>query len=254
MRQLLWLFGPSLAALYDNQSQRCLASTLTANCELQDLTCLTDHLCCPFRGSELHMPGQNSIRAAIGRNSSADVAQDFNSLVMMATAYLRSCKCPRGSLEGACRLSHVFQCCESGVRFMHACYDTGPQRRKKMAMLLAQPGSGPCSDPHLTQGSAHGHRSIRYAIFGPLIEGRKQFLVNVNPMAYIGSAEDARRIRKQEEEREKQKKEFAKRKLAGESNVDGAGLRQFGAGTTDVRLSSSKGACILQIHIEIPNK
>ena len=61
-------------------------------------------------------------------------------------------------------------------------------------------------------------------------------------MAYIGSAEDARRIRKQEEEREKQKEEFEKRKLAGESNVDGAGLRQFGAGTTDVRPSSSRGA------------
>lgn len=53
-------------------------------------------------------------------------------------------------------------------------------------------------------------------------------------MAYIGSAEDARRIRKQEEEREKQREEFEKRKQAGESNVDGAGLRQFGAGTTDV--------------------
>ena len=53
-------------------------------------------------------------------------------------------------------------------------------------------------------------------------------------MAYIGSAEDARRIRKQEEEREKQRKEFEQRKQQGESNVDGAGLRKFGAGTTDV--------------------
>ena len=64
-------------------------------------------------------------------------------------------------------------------------------------------------------------------------------------MAYIGSAEDARRIRKQEEEREKQKLEFEKRKQAGESNVDGAGLRQFGAGTTDVRTATLGGAKLM---------
>lgn len=62
-------------------------------------------------------------------------------------------------------------------------------------------------------------------------------------MAYIGSAEDARRIRKQEEDREKQRKEFELRRQQGESNVDGAGLRQFGAGTTDV--------CILFGKLEI---
>ena len=56
-------------------------------------------------------------------------------------------------------------------------------------------------------------------------------------MAYIGSAEDSRRIRKQQEEREKQKLEFERRKKEGESNVDGAGLRQFGAAKTDVMFS-----------------
>ena len=55
-------------------------------------------------------------------------------------------------------------------------------------------------------------------------------------MAYIGSAEDSRRIRKQEEEREKQRKEFEERKRQGESNIDNAGLRQFGAGSTEVSL------------------
>ena len=88
-------------------------------------------------------------------------------------------------------------------------------------------------------------------------------------MAYIGSAEDSRRIAKQNEEREKSRqvfslpsfaknllqealgratetdaldlscycrKEFEERKQKGEANVDGAGLRQFGAGSTDVRL------------------
>ena len=55
-------------------------------------------------------------------------------------------------------------------------------------------------------------------------------------MAYIGSAEDSRRIRKQEEEREKQRKEFEERKRQGESNIDSAGLRQFGAGSTEVSL------------------
>lgn len=54
-------------------------------------------------------------------------------------------------------------------------------------------------------------------------------------MAYIGSAEDARRIRKQEEQREQQRKEFEERKKRGESNVDSAGLRQFGAGQAEVR-------------------
>ena len=59
-------------------------------------------------------------------------------------------------------------------------------------------------------------------------------------MAYIGSAEDARRIRKQEEEREKQRKEFEERKKLGETNVDGAGLRQFGAGRAEVPLTFCK--------------
>ena len=58
-------------------------------------------------------------------------------------------------------------------------------------------------------------------------------------MAYIGSAEDSRRIRKQQEEREKQKLEFERRKKEGESNIDGAGLRQFGTAKTDVSTLTS---------------
>ena len=51
---------------------------------------------------------------------------------------------------------------------------------------------------------------------------------------YVGSAEDQRRIRRQEKEREEKKKEFEKAKQQSDANVDGSGLRQFGAGTSEV--------------------
>ena len=51
---------------------------------------------------------------------------------------------------------------------------------------------------------------------------------------YVGSAEDQRRIRRQEKEREERKKQFEDKKKQSDANVDGAGLRQFGAGTAEV--------------------
>lgn len=51
---------------------------------------------------------------------------------------------------------------------------------------------------------------------------------------YVGSAEDQRRIRRQEKEREDRKKQFEDKKKRSDANVDAAGLRQFGAGTSEV--------------------
>jgi protein FAM50 len=53
---------------------------------------------------------------------------------------------------------------------------------------------------------------------------------------YVGSGEDQRRIRRQEKEREEKKKEYEKAKQQSDANVEGAGLRQFGAGTSEVCL------------------
>lgn len=52
---------------------------------------------------------------------------------------------------------------------------------------------------------------------------------------YVGSAEDQRRIRRQEKEREDRRNEFEKKKLQSDANVDAAGLRKFGAGVSEVR-------------------
>lgn len=51
---------------------------------------------------------------------------------------------------------------------------------------------------------------------------------------YVGSAEDQRRIRRQEKEREEKKKQFEKLKQQSDANVDAAGIRQFGVGTSEV--------------------
>ncbi len=51
---------------------------------------------------------------------------------------------------------------------------------------------------------------------------------------YVGSGEDQRRIRRQEKEREEKKKLYEKAKEQSDANVEGAGLRQFGAGTSEV--------------------
>ena len=56
---------------------------------------------------------------------------------------------------------------------------------------------------------------------------------------YVGSAEDQRRIRRQEKEREERKKQFEEKKKQSDANVDAAGLRQFGTGTAEVPPLSS---------------
>ena len=52
---------------------------------------------------------------------------------------------------------------------------------------------------------------------------------------YVGNAEDVRRIRRQEKQRESEKKKFEDLRKASAANIDAAGLRQFGAGASEVR-------------------
>ncbi len=51
---------------------------------------------------------------------------------------------------------------------------------------------------------------------------------------YVGNAEDVRRIRRQEKQRESEKKKFEDMRKASAANIDAAGLRQFGAGASEV--------------------
>jgi hypothetical protein len=52
---------------------------------------------------------------------------------------------------------------------------------------------------------------------------------------YVGNSADVQRIRRQEKQREQQKKQFEELKAASDAKVDQAGLRQFGAGASEVR-------------------
>jgi hypothetical protein len=52
---------------------------------------------------------------------------------------------------------------------------------------------------------------------------------------YVGNADDQRRIRRQEKEREEKKAQYEKSKAQSDANVDAAGLRVFGAGTSEAR-------------------
>lgn len=69
---------------------------------------------------------------------------------------------------------------------------------------------------------------------------------------YVGNAEDVRRIRRQEKQRESEKKKFEDLRKASAANIDAAGLRQFGAGASEVglhnwlvsRSSSSRTLCL----------
>ena len=51
---------------------------------------------------------------------------------------------------------------------------------------------------------------------------------------YVGSSEDARRIRRQQEQREKEKAEYEAAKKKSDANVDSAGLRKFDTGSSEV--------------------
>lgn len=57
---------------------------------------------------------------------------------------------------------------------------------------------------------------------------------------YVGSGEDVRRIRRQEEKRQKEKEQFEAAKRQSDANIDAAGLRKFNTGATEVRK-----ACII---------
>ncbi len=52
---------------------------------------------------------------------------------------------------------------------------------------------------------------------------------------YVGSGEDQRRISRYEKQREEKKRNFEKQKQQSDANVDNAGLRVFGAGTSEAR-------------------
>jgi protein FAM50 len=52
---------------------------------------------------------------------------------------------------------------------------------------------------------------------------------------YVGTAEDARRIMRQEKQREEQRKKYEALKKQSDANVDAAGLRQFGSAKTEVQ-------------------
>ena len=60
---------------------------------------------------------------------------------------------------------------------------------------------------------------------------------------YVGSAEDARRIRRQEEQREQEKAKYEAAKKQSNANVDSAGLRKFDTGTSEV--CAHHGAAVL---------
>ncbi len=65
---------------------------------------------------------------------------------------------------------------------------------------------------------------------------------------YVGSAEDQRRIRRQEKEREDRKRQFEDKKKQSDANVDAAGLRQFGTGTIGRWLTLASLAPTLSSH------
>ena len=50
----------------------------------------------------------------------------------------------------------------------------------------------------------------------------------------MGTSEDVRRIRRQQEKREKEKAEYEAAKKQSNANVDAAGLRKFDTGTNEV--------------------
>lgn len=52
---------------------------------------------------------------------------------------------------------------------------------------------------------------------------------------YVGSGEDQRRISRYEKDREEKKRKFEAQKQQSDANIDAAGLRVFGAGTSEAR-------------------
>ena len=62
---------------------------------------------------------------------------------------------------------------------------------------------------------------------------------------WVGSNADLQRIRKEEKRREEQKKQFEEQQKQGKDKVSAAGLRQFGASTSEVRARSFSGGRVL---------
>ena len=61
---------------------------------------------------------------------------------------------------------------------------------------------------------------------------------------YVGNAEDQKRIARYEKQRQEKAAEFEKQKKQSDANVDAAGLRVFGAGTSEVpRVCASMPLC-----------
>lgn len=57
---------------------------------------------------------------------------------------------------------------------------------------------------------------------------------------YVGSGEDVRRIRRQEQQLEEERKKREAEKQQREANVSAAGFRQFGKGAAEVTLVSTR--------------
>lgn len=57
---------------------------------------------------------------------------------------------------------------------------------------------------------------------------------------YVGNSQDVTRIRRQQKQREEQRKKFEELKNQSKAKVEAAGLRRFGAGSSEVRLESQK--------------
>ncbi len=54
---------------------------------------------------------------------------------------------------------------------------------------------------------------------------------------YVGTAEDSARIRRMGKKREEERKKFEEERRMRQERIDGAGLRKFGAASTEVGVS-----------------
>ena len=63
---------------------------------------------------------------------------------------------------------------------------------------------------------------------------------------YVGSGEDVRRIRRQEQQREEERKKTEAEKQQREANVSAAGFRQFGKGAAEVHTHKHSYSSSLQ--------
>ena len=74
---------------------------------------------------------------------------------------------------------------------------------------------------------------------------------------YVGSGEDVRRIRRQEQQLEEERKKRETEKQQREANVSAAGFRQFGKGAAEVFLAVpvllyTDCKCLSQSSVRVP--